>query len=274
MMTTPALSESTGAGELPADDDVRARASSAADLSGLRTTGHRVATISGRSRRLWLGAAEPVFTRAVAPVALVFTEAAIGLHAAVLEADELAAAASAPEGAVGLHGAPGRRYVYLRPVADLLKAVGITDNVHLVWADGEIACLPVTRRGPLTADGSVHRLEKVRGDGRLGLGPLRAFGPPPRLLRLEVAPRSRQVDLYLGIGLDRSDPAVLVVRDRDEWPHVYLAGELGRTARRVLRVVSTRGAWVFVEAELGHLCVRPLEEMVKEMSQASRRRAQ
>ncbi len=271
-MTTPALASLTGAGDLPAGDG-RDRASEV-DLGGMGTTGHRVSAITGRSCRLWLGAAEPAFARSVEPVALVFTDETIGLLATVLEARELASGASVPEGAVGLHGDPGRRYVHLRPIACLLKAAGIADYVHLVWGDGEIACLPITRRVAIAGELSMHRIEKVRGDGRLGLGPLRAFGPSPRLLRLEVAAQSRQVDLYVGIGPDRDDPKILVVHDRSEWPHVYLTGELGRTALRVLGVSSKRGAWVFVTGELGHLSVRPLEAMVREMTPKSRRRAQ
>ena len=221
-------------------------------LVAARSSGRVQVTLAGRSMRLWLARAEPALSAFGDPVAVTWQAGTVGLVGTVRTATDARGAWEQEGSTTALCGVPGRRYCHLNGLAELLGACGIGRQATLAFSPGQL--LLIGRRPP-ARDGR-WVLRRLRADGRLGVGPLRAFGPVPVRLELHVGEGFAELAVVSPVGVAASDSTVVTVSGPPAAPYVILSGPLGRRARAELGATGS-GASVWVRAELGRLCLMP-----------------
>jgi hypothetical protein len=224
-------------------------------LGAARSSGTARVTLAGRAMRLWLARAEAAIVAVGDPVAISWTAGKLGALGEVLSSDQHRGLPW-PERAstTALLGVPGRRYCHLRQVAGILLACRIERYATLAYSPGQL--LLVGRRPP-ARDGR-WVLRRLRGDGRLGVGALRAFGPVPTRLKLVVSRRFVELVVVPPVGVGAGDEGILQVLGPKGAPYVVLSGPAGRRARAEL---GARGAGtvVWVRAEVGRVSLMPAD---------------
>ena len=233
------------------------------DVLAAGAIGVDLVTLAGRGRRLWLAGAEEALASVTQPAGLAWELAGLGLRGAVVPGADLSAERNPVVIMTPLKGQPGAHYAHLKSLTGLLLATGISCNARLAWAPGELWLYPLP---PPSIPDAVPR--RLRADGRISMGRLRAYGPLPRQVRISVCARPGRVEFTAGLRLASSDPAVFPVRGPSDAPYVMLSGSRGTAAREALGA-TRRDVWVWVWAEPGRLVAEPVGSGVVKRRRAS-----